>query len=329
MNTNKKRVLTTEALAPAGRQLLRERDDIEFVDFNHMLTGSKFQDLLREHAPVHGLVLGATRITEAELDAAQELMVAARIGVGFDAIDVPALSERNIPVMIAAEANSPSVAEQALYMMLMLAKRGRELDKLVRENRWADRLQVVPFDLLGKNVLIIGFGRIGTRTAKRCNAMEMNVEVYDPYKSDADIVGADCTPVGDLDEAVAAADFITIHCPKTSETLGMFDATRLGRMKPTSYLVNTARGGIVDEDALHAALVSGAIAGAGLDVLALEPPDTTNPLLAVDNVVLAPHMAGVTREALDRMGLVAVRNILSVFDGSPERDNMVNPEILD
>ena len=118
MATNKKRVLATEALAPAGRELFDARDDVETITFSHMMTGPAFQALLGEHAPVHGLVLGATKITDAELDAAAELAVIARIGVGYDAIDIPAASARKIPVMIAAEANSPSVAEQAMFMML-------------------------------------------------------------------------------------------------------------------------------------------------------------------------------------------------------------------
>lgn len=329
MATNKKRVLTTQALAPAGRELLNARDDIELIDFHHMATGPAFQATLRENAPVHALVLGASPVGAEEVDAAGELMVAARIGVGYDAIDIPLMTERGIPVMIAGEANSPSVAEQAMYMMLMLAKRGNELDSLVRESRWADRFETVPFDLYGKNVLIIGFGRIGSRTAKRCNAMEMNVHVFDPYKSDSDIGAAGCIAVKDLDAAVAQADFITIHCPKTPETIAMFDAARIGRMKPTAYLVNTARGGIIVEDDLHTALNAGTIAGAGLDVLELEPPSEDNPLLKHDKVILAPHMAGVTREAMSRMGKAAAENVLSVFDGVPRRENMVNPEVLD
>jgi D-3-phosphoglycerate dehydrogenase / 2-oxoglutarate reductase len=127
---------------------------------------------------------------------------------------------------------------------------------------------------------------------------------------------------------VARADFVTIHCPKTPETIGMFDAARLKRMKPTAYLVNTARGGIVDEAALHAALTGGVIAAAGLDVLDREPPDPDNPLLKLANVITAPHMAGVTRESMDRMAIQAVRNVLSVFDGRPIVENIINPEVL-
>ena len=127
-------------------------------------------------------------------------------------------------------------------------------------------------------MLIVGFGRIGTRSAKRCQAMEMNVLVYDPYVSAAAIEAAGCEPVTDLDAALPRADFVTIHCPKTPETVGMFNAARLARLKPTAYLVNTARGGIIDEPALHKALTSGKLAGAGLDVYEKEPTPADNPL---------------------------------------------------
>jgi D-3-phosphoglycerate dehydrogenase len=241
---------------------------------------------------------------------------------------VPALTKRGIPLMVVGIANSPSVAEQAMFFMMTLARRGAHLDALVKEGRWPERLKALPCELLGKTALIVGFGRIGTRTAKRCLGMEMTVLVYDPYVPAESVVAAGCEPAADLDAALARADFVTIHCPKTPETLGMFDAARLRRMKPTAYLVNTARGGIIEEAALHAALSSGRLAGAGLDVFALEPAATDNPLFKLPNVVTAPHMAGVTVEAVARMAFVAVRNILSVFDGQPIRENVINQEVL-
>jgi D-3-phosphoglycerate dehydrogenase len=215
-----------------------------------------------------------------------------------------------------------------MFMMMALAKRGAELHALVQDGHWAKRLSTVPFDLYGKTVLMVGFGRIGTRSAKRCLAMEMNVLVYDPYVSDADVKAAGCELVKDLDAALPRADFVSIHCPKTPETVGMFNASRLARMKPTAYLVNTARGGIIDEKALHAALTSGKLAGAGLDVFDLEPTPVDNPLLKLPNVISAPHMAGVTRESLDRMGLQTARNILSALEGTPIRENVINKEVL-
>jgi D-3-phosphoglycerate dehydrogenase / 2-oxoglutarate reductase len=328
MASNKKKIFITESFSQAGRILLGERDDIEMVEFPNMISAGDFQAKLREHAPVHGVALGGTRFGETELEASGEMKVVTRIGVGFDAVDVPALSKRKVPLMVAGTANSPSVAEHAVFMMLTLAKRAYEMDSIVKGNKWAARLGMLPYDLFGKTVLIVGFGRIGTRTAKRCLAMEMNVLVYDPYKSAADIKAAGCEPVGNLDAGLPRADFVSIHCPKNPETVGMFNAARFKLMKPTAYLINTARGGIVDEKALHEALVSKRLAGAGLDVFEQEPPPAGHPLLALSNVITAPHVAGVTREAVDRMSEQTALNILSALDGTPIRQNVINQDVL-
>ena len=328
MATNTKKVFITESFSQTGRALLIERDDIEMVEFPNMISAGDFETMLRQHAPVHGVALGATRFGEPELVASGDMKVVTRIGVGYDAVDVPALSRSKVPLMVAGTANSPSVAEQALFMMLTLAKRATEMHDMVKDGTWGQRLGKLPFDLYGKSVLIVGFGRIGTRTAKRCLAMEMQVLVYDPYKPAADIEAADCEPVGDLDATLPRADFVSIHCPKTPETVGMFNAARLRLMKPTAYLINTARGGLVDETALHDALVSGRLAGAGLDVFAQEPPPVGHSLFDLPNVILAPHVAGVTREAVDRMSEQTARNILSALDGEPIRHNVINQDVL-
>ena len=328
MTTNKKKIFITQTMAKGGRALLMARDDIELVEFPNLISAADFEALLRRHAPVHGVALGATRFGETELEASGDMKVVTRIGVGYDAVDVPALSRRKIPLMVVGTANSPSVAEQALFMMLMLAKRANELHALVRDGQWSTRLGKLPCDLYGKTVLIIGFGRIGTRTARRCVAMEMNVAIYDPYKPADEIRMAGCEPVADLDAALPRADFVSIHCPKTSETVGMFNAARLRRMKPSAYLVNTARGGIIDEAALYDALSSGRLAGAGLDVFAQEPPPVPNPLFELPNVIVAPHVAGVTVEAVDRMSEQTALNILSALDGEPIRQNVINQDVL-
>src|SRR6516225_11207511 len=209
MATNKKKIFVTQTLSQGARALLTQRDDIELVEFSNLISAKDFEAMLKQHAPVHGVALGATRFGEPELEAAGDMKVVTRIGVGFDAVDVPALSRRNVPLMVAGTANSPSVAEQALFMMLTLAKRATEMHALVKDGTWAGRLGKLPYDLYGKTVLIVGFGRIGTRTAKRCLAMEMHVLVYDPYKSEAEIKAAGCAPVADLDAALPRADFVT------------------------------------------------------------------------------------------------------------------------
>ena len=328
MASNKKRVLVAHTMAASGWDVLKGREDVEAVSFPGAIPANDFNALLRSGGEVNGMILGLTRIGETECAGARGLQVVARIGVGYDTIDVPVLTRHRIPLMVVGTANSPSVAEQAMFLMMTLAKRGAELHALVQVNRWAERLSAVPVELLGKTLLIIGFGRIGTRIAKRCLAMEMNVLVYDPYVPAGNIRAAGCEPVASLDAALPRADFVTVHCPKTPETTGMLGAAQLKRMKPTAYVVNTARGGIIEEAALHTALTTGVIAGAGLDVFDKEPPAPDNPLLKLANVVTAPHMAGVTRESMDRMAVQAVRNVLSVFDVQPIRDNVINPEVL-
>jgi D-3-phosphoglycerate dehydrogenase / 2-oxoglutarate reductase len=328
MSTTKKKIFVTQTFSPGARALLNERDDIELVEFPNLISAKDFETLLKQHAPVHGVALGPTRFGEPELEASGDMKVVTRIGVGYDAVDVPALSRRKVPLMVAGTANSPSVAEQALFMMLTLAKRAQEMHAVVKDGTWANRLGVLPYDLYGKTVLIVGFGRIGSRTAKRCLAMEMQVLVYDPYKPASEIAAAGCEAVPDLDAALPRADFVTIHCPKTPETIGMFNAARFRLMKPTAYLINTARGGIVDEKALHDALVSGRLAGAGLDVFEQEPPPVGQPLHGLPNVIMAPHVAGVTVEAVDRMSEQTARNILSVLDGAPLLQNVINQDVL-
>lgn len=329
MSTNKKRVLYTSSMARPGVEILMKRDDVEAISFPYTMTGPEYQALLKQHAPVAAVILGATRFGEAEHAAAGGIQVVARTGVGFDAIDIPVMTARKTPVMTVGTANSPSVAEQAMTFMLTLAKKGPELTKLVREGRWMDRLkpEFVGTDMFEKTVLVIGFGRIGTRTAKRCLAMECKVIVYDPYVSPEAVTAAGCEPVADLDAAIPRADFITIHCPKNAETIGMFNLKRMRAMKPTAYLVSTARGGIIDEKDLVTALSDGTLPAAGLDVFDREPPDPENPLFKLPNVVLAPHIAGNTREAMDRMSVEAAKNVLSVFDGAPRKENAVNPEV--
>src|SRR5579864_5623640 len=288
MATNRKRILLPHTMSRMGWAIAESREDIEAVPFRNDIKGEDLPALLEN---VSGIALGATPFGVAALAAAPRMEVVARIGVGYDAVDVPALTARRVPLMIAGIANSVSVAADALFYMLTLAKRGAAMDALVRENRWWDKYQQLPVDLFEKTALIVGFGRIGTRIARRCVAMEMQVLVYDPYVEPALIRDAGCEAVRDLDAAVPRADFITIHCPKTAETRGLFNAARLARMKRSAYIVNTARGGIIDEPALHAALSAGQIAGAGIDVFEREPPAADHPLLHLPNVVVGPHVA--------------------------------------
>ncbi|MFO1079049.1 MAG: hydroxyacid dehydrogenase [Reyranellaceae bacterium] len=321
---NRKKVLIVGRMPQAGIDVLKTRDDVEY----EILTDDTVPSLHPKLKDANAVTLGATPFRQAELDAAPGMMVVARLGVGFDAVEIPALNRRKIPLMTTGTANSVSVAEHAMYMMLASARLVKKYDRFVREGGWGQRLGDLPADLSGKSVLVIGMGRIGSRTVKRCVAFDMEVYVLDPNLSEADIKAAGAAKVTNLDAILPKVDFVSVHCPKSPETVDLFNTRTLALMKPGAFLVNTARGGIVNEEALYEALSSGRLRGAGLDVLDREPPDPANKLFTLENVIFSPHMAGVTQEASDRMAVTAVENILSVFDGRPNVANVVNKEIF-
>lgn len=326
MAPNRRKMLLPTEMARAGWDVLADRPDIEPIAFAPTMSAADFQ---AELATASAVALWGRPFTAADLAAAPHLRAVGRIGVGYDAVDVPALTKAGIPLLIAGTANSVTVAEHALFFMFWLAKQGAAMDRVVRSGDWPSKYAHKTYDLYGKTLLIVGFGRIGTRLAARALALEMTVLVHDPYVAQDAITARGCIPAPDLDAALPRADFVSIHCPKKQDTVGLFNAARLARMKASAFLVNTARGGIVDEAALYDALKSARLAGAGLDVFGVEPTPTDNPLLTLPNVIAAPHMAGVSQEALDRMAINTVRNLLSVLDGTPERANVVNREVLD
>jgi D-3-phosphoglycerate dehydrogenase / 2-oxoglutarate reductase len=328
MADNRKTVLILETMPPIGRAILEARADIRLLPVPLSITRTQMLERLAAEPRVDAMILGMQPIAAPEITAAKTLAVVARSGVGYDAIDVPALSAAKIPLMITGTANSPSVAEQALYFMLAFAKKGAAMDGLVKSGRWMERFKDLPTDLFGKTVLVMGFGRIGSRVVRRCLANEMTVLVHDPAVPAATITASGATAVADWRAALPQADYVTLHCPKTPATTGLIGAKELAAMKRSAILVNTARGGIVDEAALASALTRGLIAGAGLDVLLEEPAPADHPLLKFPNVLTAPHIAGVTKEAFDRMAIQAAHNVLSVFDGRIVTDNVVNADVL-
>jgi D-3-phosphoglycerate dehydrogenase / 2-oxoglutarate reductase len=262
--------------------------------------------LLGAVADVDALIIRAHgAVTRRLMEHAPRLKVIGRHGVGLDAVDLPAAQARGIAVVYTPEANTESVAEQCLGFMLVLAKRIIPADRAAREARWSARYDLTGSELREKTLGLIGFGRIGRRLAEMARAaLRMDILYWDH-------AGRDLAPPGiearraPLDELLGRSDVISVHVPLRPETRGMIGAAEFARMKPTALFLNTARGPIVDEPALIAALREGRIAGAGLDVYATEPLRPDNPLLSLDNVVLSPHMSAHTGEALRRMAMVA------------------------
>lgn len=322
---NTKKILLPTSMDPVGVALLAGRPDIAVERYEAGIAPHALQALLADAAAI---ALSYTRFRAPEIAAAPGLQVVGRLGVGFDAVEVPALTARGIPLMTAGTANARSVAEHAVHLVFALAKKSAELHRRMRSGEGHDRLSNLPVEIAGKTILVVGFGRIGSRTAPRCKALEMEVLVHDPYVPAATIRAAGYEPAPDLDAALPRADYITLHCPKSPETIGLLDARRLALLKPGACVINTARGGLVDEAALEAALASGHLGGAGLDVFDPEPPDPAHPLLHRENVYASPHLAGVTTEAWTAIGVVTAQNILSVLDGTPIEAHAVNPEVF-
>lgn len=275
-----------------------------------------------------GLIVRGTVVDDALLAQAGRLRVVCRHGVGYDLVDVPALSRRGIALMITPEANAASVAEHTLMLMLTLARRIVPVSTGVRRGQWRVQGQSNTFELGGRSVLIIGFGRIGTRVARLCAAFGMRVMVYDPYIPAGTIRGAGYEAIVERDAGLARADIVTVHIPANDKTRGTVDATFLSRMKRGAVLINSARGTLVDEAALEEALRSGHIGGAGLDVLKVEPMVEVPSMLALENLIVTPHVAASTAEGLQRMAWDSAGNVIDFLDGKPDRDAIVNLEIM-
>jgi D-3-phosphoglycerate dehydrogenase len=267
------------------------------------------------------------RFSGEDIAASPALRVISKHGVGVDNIDVEAATARGIPVMNAMGGNAQSVAEHAILLMLALTRKLIALDRSMRTGGWA-RPGHIAGELKGKKLGIVGLGNVGRALAAIAQGFGMAVSAYDPYVATA-LVPTGVRLVKDLDALIADSDVVSLHCPLTKETRGMIGAAQFARLKPTALVVNTARGPVVDEVALLAALRAGRIAGAGLDVFADEPPPKDNPLRDLPNVVSTPHIAAATREAMDRVALRAVENAYAILDGTPYDPRcLVNPAAL-
>ncbi|WP_339851650.1 hydroxyacid dehydrogenase [uncultured Nisaea sp.] len=321
---NKFHVLVVDKLNDAGQSQFDARDDVKTT----VLQFPTEEELIAHAHDIDAIAVQTTKIPRAVIEAAPNLKVVSRHGVGYDSVDVAALTERGIPLCVAATSNAVSVAEHTMYFILSLAKKSVEFDHATRNDNFWIKRQMGAQDIADKSVLLVGFGRIGTRVAKRALAFDMKVSVIDPFVDDAVIKAAGCTPVHDLAAVLPQMDFVSLHCPKSPETVNLMGKAQFAAMKPTAHVINTARGGMVDEDALYDALTSGAIAGAGIDVFASEPPKPEHPLFQLDNIIVSPHSAGVTEQSILRMASQTAENVLNVLDGKPNPDTVINKEVL-
>lgn len=300
-------VLIAEELSPATVEALGPDFDVRSVD------GTDRGALLAALADAHAILIrSATNVDAEAIAAAPALKVIARAGVGLDNVDIKAATAAGVMVVNAPTSNIISAAELTVGHILSLARHLPAAHASLAAGTWK-RSKYTGVELYEKTIGIIGLGRIGALITERLQAFGMNVVAYDPYvtAARAQQLGVTLLP---LDELLASSDFITIHMPKTPETTGMISADQFALMKSTAFIVNVARGGLIDEDALYAALKSRRIAGAGLDVFVSEPP-TGSRLLELDNVVLTPHLGASTDEAQEKAGVAVARSVRLALDG--------------
>lgn len=279
------------------------------------------------YAPLIGeadaLLIRTQPLPASVIETAPRLRIVSRHGVGYDAVDIKALDARGIPLTVVGDVNSRSVAEHTLALMLGLAKRIPAYERATRDGDWSLRNSFSTSELWGKCLFIIGFGRIGRLVAGLATAFGMKVLAFDSLQSPDTVLSGGAEPVGTLEEGLRVADFVSLHVPKAGEA-ALIGAGELRLMRRTAHLVNTARGGLIDEDALAAALEAGNLAGAALDVFAEEPPQRKSRIFASERILMSPHAAGLTEECAIRMGQVAAQNIIDFFAGRLDPALVVN-----
>jgi D-3-phosphoglycerate dehydrogenase / 2-oxoglutarate reductase len=318
------RVLISGPIHKSGMDLLRSRTGIEIVEMPDDSRDSFVQYLSSADA----LLIRTSPLPVEAVEVADRLKVVSRHGVGYDNVPVAALTRKGIALAVVGNINSEAVAEHVLFLMLSLARNAIVNDRAVRAGDWAERNKLEAFELAGRTLLLIGLGRIGRAVASLAQAFKMRVLAYDPYVSAADATALGVTKTDDWRASLADTDVLSLHVPRSAETENMIGAAELHRMKPTALLINTGRGGLVDEKALADALGAGRIRGAGIDVFEEEPPGPDHPLLASEKVILSPHIAGLTRESSARLSFAAAENVLAGLDGRLDPALVVNPEVL-
>ncbi len=303
-----------QVLSDAGYEIVNS-------PYSRPATAEEMTDLL---ADVDGAILGVDHVNAASLARADRLKVISRYGIGVDAVDIAAATERGIVVTNTPGANSVAVAELALGLMLALARHIPAQDKRTRAGEFSP---VPGVELAGQTLGLLGLGRIGREVVQRAAAFGMTIQFYDPYPPADDFAERYSLRAVSLHDLIASSDFISLHLPLTEQTHNLIDRDAIASMRHGAILINTARGGLIDEDALYEALSENKLAGAGFDAFASEPP-AGSPLLTLDNFIATPHTGSSTRQTTLKMGLMASQNALAVLRGD-RPEHVVNPEVYE
>lgn len=306
--------------SPAALQLLTDAGCETVVESTPLPWDERW--LIEKTRDVDGLIFAMEPVSSALIDSAKRLKIIARPGVGYDTVDIAAATRRGVAVTVAAGANDQSVADFAFGLMLMGARRIDCGNRSVQQHGWE---RSVGIEVWGKTLVIIGLGRIGKAIARRARGFDMRVLAVTRTRDP--LFAAACgIEYADLDYALSCADFVSLNAPLTSATENLIDARALASLKPGAFLVNTSRGGLVDEQALAAAVTNGHLAGAAVDVLRVQGANSPSPLIGIPGIIVTPHMATFSTESMERVSLAAANSIVTALRG--ERPSvLVNPEV--
>lgn len=310
---------------PKGLDFLRE-NKVEVCEISNF----ENRNLKKELQLADGILLRTSKLDRDILQHCDNLKIISRHGVGYDNVDLEYLNERRIALGITSTSNAVSVSEHVMSFFIYLTKNLTLSDSLVKQGNFVRRSELPDFfELYKKKVLIIGFGRIGKEVAKRCQGFDMQVYAYDPFLDSDFIKKNNCIPI-EKNDGLIIADYISIHLPLNEKTENFISQKELNLMKKNSLLINTSRGGIVNENDLVQALESKKIKGAGMDVFVSEPPEPNHPFFRLDNILLTPHNSALTLECRERMSLEASQNIFYFLKNMPElnKENLVNKKFL-
>ena len=315
-----KKIAIIEKIHNDGLELLKKKQNYDF----ELITDISEENLIKKLPEFNACTLRVSKLNENILKHCPKLKVISRHGVGYDNVDLDYFKKKNITLLITATANAVAVAEHVIYMMLSISKSINRYDAEVRTGNFKkNSLSIETLELFNKEILILGFGRIGKSLIKRCLGFDMKVKIFDPFVSKDSINEFGGTKIDNLDDGLKMCDYLSLHVPLTEKTRNMINYSKLKTMKQNAIIINTSRGGIINEIDLDKAINEKIIFGAGLDVFEKEPINKDNPLLKNKDVLLSPHSATFTNECKSRMSIETTKNIINFFDGKLDKSMIV------
>ncbi|CAN9124888.1 unnamed protein product [Alternaria sp. RS040] len=325
MHTTKRKILIPEKVSPDGLALLKDQFD---VDEKKGLTPEELKKIISEYDAL--IVRSETKVTAELLEAAKKMKVVARAGVGVDNVDVQSATSHGIIVVNSPSGNINAAAEHTIALLMAVARNVGDASQSIKAGKW-ERSRLVGVEAKGKTLAIVGLGKVGLTVARIANGLGMRLIAYDPYANPNLAAAASVTLRPSLAEILKEADFLTLHTPLIASTKGMISKAELETMKPTARILNVARGGMIDEDALVEALDAGVIAGAGIDVFTSEPPEQNSSatrLIAHPKVVATPHLGASTKEAQENVSIDVCEQVVSILSGELPRSAVNAPIVL-